>query len=69
MLIESLVKRQGKGLLYSCLRPRGSPFGRSKLRQYLPQLFGEFSNLAIYNHTDSVRGGEFQIASPDQRAR
>ena len=25
----------------------------------MPELFGEYSNLAIYNHTDLLRGGEY----------
>jgi len=41
------------------------PVWESKLRQYLPELFGEYSNLAIYNHTDLLRGGEF----PDRLSR
>jgi len=31
----------------------------AKLRQYLPGVRGRFSNLAIYNHTDLLRGGEY----------
>ena len=30
-----------------------------KLRQYLPDVRGHFSNLVIYNHTDLTRGGDY----------
>lgn len=30
-----------------------------KLRRYLPEVRGRFSNLAIYNHTDLLRTGEY----------
>ena len=30
-----------------------------KLRRYLPEVRGKFSNLAIYNHTDLLRGREY----------
>ena len=36
------------------------PVWEAKLRQYLPQIGGDFSNLAIFNHTDLMRGGSFQ---------
>lgn len=31
----------------------------AKLRRYLPEVQGRFSNLAIYNHTDLLRGGDY----------
>jgi len=31
----------------------------AKLRRYLPAVQGRFSNLAIYNHTDLLRGGDY----------
>jgi hypothetical protein len=30
-----------------------------KLRRYLPEVSGHFSNLVIYNHTDLLRGGKY----------
>ncbi len=31
----------------------------AKLRRFLPEVRGHFSNLVIYNHTDLLRGGEY----------
>jgi len=59
MLIESLIKRQRKRVALFVPKAARKPVWESKLRQYLPELFGEYSNLAIYNHTDLLRGGEF----------
>jgi HKD family nuclease/superfamily II DNA or RNA helicase len=59
MLIESLIKRQRKRVALFVPKAARKPVWESKLRQYLPELFGEYSNLAIYNHTDLMRGGEY----------
>jgi HKD family nuclease/superfamily II DNA or RNA helicase len=64
MLIESLIKHRKKVALFVPKAAR-KPVWESKLRKYLPHLFGEYSDLAIYNHTDLLRGGEY----PDRLAR
>ena len=65
MLIESLIKRHSKRVALFVPKAARKPVWESKLRQYLPELFGEYSNLAIYNHTDLLRGGEY----PDRLSR
>jgi HKD family nuclease len=65
MLLESLIKRQRKRVALFVPKAARKPVWESKLRQYLPELFGEYSNLAIYNHTDLLRGGEY----PDRLSR
>lgn len=65
MLIESLIKRQRKRVALVVPKAGRKPVWERKLRQYLPELFGEYSNLAIYNHTDLLRGGEY----PDRLRR
>jgi len=65
MLIESLIKRQRKRVALFVPKASRKPVWESKLRQYLPELFGEYSNLAIYNHTDLLRAGEY----PDRLSR
>jgi len=59
MLIESLIKRHRKRVALFVPKAARKPVWEDKLRKYLPELFGEYSNLAIYNHTDLLRGGEF----------
>jgi hypothetical protein len=59
MLIESLIKRQRKRVALFVPKASRKPVWESKLRQYLPELFGEYSSLAIYNHTDLLRGGDY----------
>jgi superfamily II DNA or RNA helicase len=59
MLIESLIKRHRKRVALFVPKAARKPVWENKLRQYLPELFGEYSNLAIYNHTDLLRAGEY----------
>ena len=59
MLIESLIKRHRKRVALFVPKAARKPVWEDKLRRYLPELFGEFSNLAIYNHTDLLRRGDF----------
>lgn len=65
MLIESLIKRHRKRVALFVPKAARKPVWELKLRQYLPELFGEYSNLAIYNHTDLLRAGEY----PDRLKR
>ncbi len=59
MLIESLIKRHRKRVALFVPKAARRPVWEDKFRKYLPELFGEYSNLAIYNHTDLLRGGEY----------
>jgi hypothetical protein len=65
MLIESLIKRHRKRVALFVPKAARKPVWEDKLRRYLPEIFGEYSNLAIYNHTDLLRGGEY----PDRLKR
>ena len=60
MLIERLVVRERKKVLLVVPKSGREPVWESSLRQYLPQLFGDFSNLVVINHTDLQRGGEWE---------
>jgi superfamily II DNA or RNA helicase len=59
MLIESLIKRQRKRVALFVPKAARKPVWENKLEQYLPDLFGEYSSLRIFNHTDLLRGGNF----------
>jgi superfamily II DNA or RNA helicase len=65
MLIESLILRQRKRVALFVPKAARKPVWEKGLRYYLPNLFGEFGNLAIYNHTDLLRGGDY----PDRLRR
>jgi hypothetical protein len=59
MLIERLVVREGKNVLL--LSPKAAREGvwDPKIRELLPHLSGDFSNLAVFNHTDLTRKGDY----------
>jgi len=59
MLIERLVKFERKRVLLIVPKSGREPVWESSLRRYLPELFGDFSNLVLINHTDLQRGGEW----------
>jgi superfamily II DNA or RNA helicase len=59
MLIERLVKRERKKVLLVVPKSGREPVWESALRRYLPELFGDFSNLVVINHTDLQRGGDW----------
>ncbi len=59
MLIEHMVKFQRKKVLLIVPKSGRESVWESNLRRYLPELFGEFSNLVLINHTDLQRGGEW----------
>lgn len=59
MLIERLVKFERKKVLLVVPKSGREPVWESSLRRYLPELFGDFSNLVVVNHTDLQRGGEW----------
>ncbi len=59
MLIERLIMHERKRVvLFVPKAIRKDVWGRD-IRRYLPDLWGDFSNLAIFNHTDLSREGEF----------
>jgi hypothetical protein len=60
MLIERLVKFERKKVLLIVPKSGREPVWESSLRRHLPELFGDFSNLVLLNHTDLQRGGEWQ---------
>ena len=59
MLIERLVKFERKKVLLVVPKSGREPVWESSLRRYLPELFGDFSNLVLVNHTDLQRGGDW----------
>ena len=58
MLIERLIQDRQKVLLLVPKAARG-PVWETHLKRYLPTLGGDYSNLAVYNHTDLLRGGAY----------
>ncbi|MFQ5911011.1 MAG: helicase-related protein, partial [Thermoplasmata archaeon] len=59
MVIERLLHDRKKVALLVSKSAR-KPVWEDDLRRYLPDEYGDFSNLAIYNHTDLLREGEYQ---------
>jgi PLD-like domain/Uncharacterized conserved protein (DUF2075) len=60
MLIESLIQRQRKRVALLVPKAAREAVWEKTLDQYLPHLSGgDYSNLAIYNHTDLLRGGKY----------
>jgi hypothetical protein len=63
MLIERLVMHDRKRVaLFVPKAARKDVWGRD-LRRYLRRLSGDFSNLVVFNHTDLLRGGDFEHIS------
>jgi len=58
MVIERLLFERKRVALIVPKAAR-SDVWEAKLRRYLPAVQGRFSNLAIYNHTDLLRGGDY----------
>lgn len=59
MLIERLVMHDRKKVVLVVPKSGRQAVWEVNLRQFLPQLFGDFSNLVVINHTDLQRGGEW----------
>lgn len=59
MLIERLVVLERKKVVLVVPKSGREPVWETNLRQFLPHLFGDFSNLVVVNHTDLQRGGEW----------
>jgi len=58
MLIERLIRDRQRVMLIVPKAAREAVW-EPALRQYLRHLHGDFSNLAVFSHTDLQRGGEF----------
>jgi hypothetical protein len=59
MVIEYLVERQRKRVALLVPKAARKAVWERVLKEYLPHLFGDFSNLVVLNHTDLLRGGDF----------
>lgn len=60
MLIERLIVHDRKQVALIVPKAARKPVWEKELKNYLPDLRGEdFSNLAVFNHTDLQRGGEY----------
>jgi len=60
MVIERLVMYDRKRVALFVPKAARYDVWERDMRRYLRYLSGDFSNLAIFNHTDLLRGGEFQ---------
>lgn len=60
MLIERLVVHDRKNVALFVPKSARKPVWESTLKKYLPNVFGKYSKLEIFNHTDLLRGGQFR---------
>ena len=60
MLIERLVVHERKRVVLLVPKAARYDVWERDIRRYLRYLGGDFSNLVIFNHTDLLRGGEYQ---------
>jgi len=60
LLIERLVEYDRKRVALFVPKATREPVWDKELDRYLPDLAGDFSNFAIFNHTDLQRGGEYE---------
>lgn len=60
MLIERLVERDRKRVALFVPKAANEAVWKPALKKYLKNLFGRFSNLEIFNHTDLTRKGKWQ---------
>jgi len=56
MLIERLVLHDRLNVALFVPKAAREPVWETTLRQYLPHIFGKYSKLEIFNHTDLMRG-------------
>ncbi|MBK7043810.1 MAG: DEAD/DEAH box helicase family protein [Rhodanobacteraceae bacterium] len=70
MLIERLIVHDRQKVALFVPKSARKPVWERALRQRLPNLFGKYSQLEIFNHTDLMRGGEIaeDVASVRERA-
>ena len=59
MVIEYLIERQRKRVALLVPKAARKAVWERVLKEYLPHLFGDFSNLVVLNHTDLLRAGDF----------
>ncbi len=59
MLIERLIMHERKRVVLFVPKSIREDVWERDIRRYLPDLWGDFSNLAVFNHTDLSREGEF----------
>ena len=59
MLIERLVDLERKRVALFVPKAARLPVWEKEIRTHLPHIGGDFSNLAIFNHTDLLRSGDF----------
>jgi superfamily II DNA or RNA helicase len=60
MVIERLVVHERKRVALFVPKSAREDVWDRDLRRYLRHLSGDFSNLVVFNHTDLLRGGEYQ---------
>jgi hypothetical protein len=59
MIIERLIMHERKRVALFVPKAIRKDVWERDIRRYLPHLWGDFSNLAIFNHTDLGREGDF----------
>ena len=69
MLIERLIVHDRLNVALFVPKSGRKPVWETALRQRLPHLFGKFSQLEIFNHTDLMRGGQVADDLESVRAR
>jgi hypothetical protein len=60
MLIERLIMHDRKRVALFVPKAARKDVWERDLRRYLRHLSGDFSNLVLFNHTDLLRGGDFE---------
>ncbi len=60
MVIERLIMYDRKRVALFVPKAARTPVWEKHLRKHLPHLFGDFSNLIVFNHTDLSREGDWQ---------
>jgi superfamily II DNA or RNA helicase len=69
MLIERLIIHDRLNVALFTPKSARDAVWEATLKDRLPHIFGRFSNLEIFNHTDLSRGGEFNEAFENVRER
>jgi superfamily II DNA or RNA helicase len=58
MIIERLIEKDRKRVALFVPKSARGPVWESSLKRYLPSIYGVYSNLLIYNHTDLMSPGK-----------
>jgi len=69
MLIERLIVHDRLKVALFVPKAARKPVWEAVLRKRLPHLFGKYSQLEIFNHTDLMRGGDVALDIDSVRAR